>query len=152
MSDETVFPFPVEVAQSTAGEHAEPWYAEPGEPLEGVKDILLVASGKGGVGKSTVTVNLACALQRRGLKVGVLDADVYGPSVARMLGTDCELVQDEDGRTIPAIGHGVHAVSVANVVRIQSSDRKTAPIFGPFSSRSRPEVIVSRCRSVMAFL
>lgn len=91
-------------------------YAEPGEPLEGVKDILLVASGKGGVGKSTVTVNLACALQRRGLKVGVLDADLYGPSVARMLGTDCELVQDEDGRTIPAIGHGVHAVSVANVV------------------------------------
>ncbi|MEA3276018.1 MAG: Mrp/NBP35 family ATP-binding protein [Pseudomonadota bacterium] len=112
MSDNRPFPIPV-VAETPS---ADPWYAEPGEPLEGVKNVLLVASGKGGVGKSTVTVNLACALQRQGLKVGVLDADLYGPSVARLLGTDEELEHDEQGRTIPAVGHGVHAVSVANVM------------------------------------
>lgn len=113
MSDDKPFPIPVRTAASTS---PEPWYAEPGEPLNGVRDVLLVASGKGGVGKSTVTVNLACALQQRGLKVGVLDADLYGPSIARMLGTDTDLQQDEAGHTLPAEGHGVHAVSVANVI------------------------------------
>ena len=112
MSENRPFPIPV-VAEIPS---ADPWYAEPDEPLEGVKDVLLVASGKGGVGKSTVTVNLACALQRQGMKVGVLDADLYGPSIARMLGTDQALMHDERGRVIPALGHGVHAVSVANVM------------------------------------
>jgi len=116
MSEIKPFPIPVSTGGNIAGDHADPWYAEPGEPLEGVRDVLLVASGKGGVGKSTVTVNLACSLQRQGLKVGVLDADLYGPSVARMLGTDVDLMQDREGRTLPAIGHGVHAVSVANLV------------------------------------
>ncbi len=112
MSDNQPFPIPV-VAETPS---ADPWYAEPGESLDGVKDVLLVASGKGGVGKSTVTVNLACALQRQGLKTGILDADLYGPSVVRMLGTNEELEHDEQGRTIPAVGYGVHAVSVANVM------------------------------------
>ncbi len=86
------------------------------EPISGVADVVLVASGKGGVGKSTVTVNLACALQRAGRKVGVLDADLYGPSVACMLGSGEELEVRDDGRAIPACTHDVHSVSAANIV------------------------------------
>ncbi|HHH39711.1 MAG TPA: hypothetical protein ENK50_09065 [Sedimenticola sp.] len=91
-------------------------YAEPGQPVAGVKDVVLVASGKGGVGKSTVTVNLACALSERGVKVGVVDADLYGPSIARMLGTGTGLAQDPSGRSVPALAHGLPAVSVGNLL------------------------------------
>jgi ATP-binding protein involved in chromosome partitioning len=58
----------------------------PAQRIEGVKHVIAVGSGKGGVGKSTVAVNLACALQALGLKVGLLDADIYGPTVPKMLG------------------------------------------------------------------
>jgi len=115
MSETKPFPIPVRAGSGERRTEEDPWYAIPGGPLEGVKDVLLVASGKGGVGKSTVTVNLACALHSRGLAVGVLDADLYGPSIARMLGT-WELSRDEQGRTVPTVGHGVHAVSVANLI------------------------------------
>ena len=57
-------------------------------PIQGVKNLVAVASGKGGVGKTTVAVNLALALKRLGASVGLLDADVYGPNVPIMLGTD----------------------------------------------------------------
>jgi len=115
----TEFPLGVSLGESacgTADGAMDPNYAEPQQPVAGVKDILLVASGKGGVGKSTVTVNLACALAGRGLKVGIVDADLYGPSIARMLGTGSGLEQDETGRSIPAVAHGIPAVSVANVL------------------------------------
>ncbi|GAB4344414.1 MAG: hypothetical protein Kow006_00350 [Gammaproteobacteria bacterium] len=116
MSD-TQRPFPIPVVSDTAFHAArEPDYAEPTDPIPGIRDVVLVASGKGGVGKSTVTINLACALAAQGQRVGVVDADLYGPSVARMLGTDQALELTGEGRVIPATNHGVHAVSVANVL------------------------------------
>jgi len=60
--------------------------SQPRQPISGVKQVIAVSSGKGGVGKSTVAVNLACALQQQGLRVGLLDADIYGPNAPTMLG------------------------------------------------------------------
>lgn len=107
--------FPVTIGTTTRSD-GQPWYAEPQEPVTGIEDIVLVASGKGGVGKSTVTVNLACAMALTGKRVGILDADLYGPSIARMMGTDRELPTDAEGCTMPVENHGVWTVSVANVL------------------------------------
>ncbi|RRJ82818.1 Mrp/NBP35 family ATP-binding protein [Aestuariirhabdus litorea] len=85
-------------------------------PVPNIDDIVLVASGKGGVGKSTVTVNLAASLSQQGLKVGILDADLYGPSIARMLGIGDGLASDESGLAVPAQHHGIAALSVASVM------------------------------------
>jgi ATP-binding protein involved in chromosome partitioning len=68
-----------------AKNNQDPWADQ--EPIPGVKNIIAVASGKGGVGKSTVAVNLACALQKSGYKTGLLDCDIYGPSIPTMMGT-----------------------------------------------------------------
>ena len=76
-----------------------------------VTRVLAVASGKGGVGKSTVAVNLACALAARGLRVGVLDADVYGPSLPTMLGLAGK-PDYEDGQIVPHQAFGLKAMSV----------------------------------------
>lgn len=76
-----------------------------------VRRVLAVASGKGGVGKSTVAVNLAAALARRGLSVGILDADVYGPSLPTMLGLSGQPAY-EDGAIVPHVAHGLKAMSV----------------------------------------
>jgi len=81
-------------------------------PVPGVKHIVAVASGKGGVGKSTVSANLACALVAEGRRVGLLDADVYGPSQPRMLGVS-ERPQSADGKTIlPLEAHGLKMMSM----------------------------------------
>lgn len=81
--------------------------------LKGPKNVVAVAAGKGGVGKSTVAVNLALALHRHGAKVGLLDADVFGPSVPTMLGTaEVPASASKDSRIIPAIHQGLKVISV----------------------------------------
>ncbi len=74
--------------------------------------VLAVASGKGGVGKSTVTANLAVALAQRGHAVGLIDADVYGPTIPLMLGMAAVAPDSHDGKLIPPEGHGVKVVSM----------------------------------------
>ena len=81
------------------------------ELLPGVKNIIAVASGKGGVGKTTVSVNLALALAKTGAKVGLLDADIYGPSVPLMLGLK-DSPQVVDGKIQPPISEGVKIISM----------------------------------------
>ena len=82
--------------------------------VEGVTRVLAVASAKGGVGKSTVAANLAVALARRGARVGVLDADIYGPSVPTVFGVrpDERIKSDEAGKLVPIERHGVKLVSM----------------------------------------
>ncbi len=83
--------------------------------IPGVKNVIAVSSGKGGVGKSTVAVNLACALRQTGAKVGILDADVYGPNVPLMLGvTGQPMVVDK--KIVPFERHGLQVMSMALLV------------------------------------
>ncbi len=85
-------------------------------PLEGIKNVIAVASGKGGVGKSTTAVNLALALQQEGAKVGILDADIYGPSIPRMLGIEGK-PESQDGKSLePMGGHGIQAMSIGFMI------------------------------------
>lgn len=84
--------------------------------IPGVKNIIAVSSGKGGVGKSTVAVNLAVALALDGAKVGIMDADVYGPNVPLMLGTGYDQPEIENGQLRPIEAHGVKMISMAVLV------------------------------------
>ncbi|MGE5565524.1 MAG: Mrp/NBP35 family ATP-binding protein [Parcubacteria group bacterium] len=95
-------------------------HAQPRPPVEAakpphVKRVIAVASGKGGVGKSTIAVNLACAFAGLGLRVGLLDADVYGPSAPKMLGVDGEPVFT-DGKLQPLVAYGVKVMSIGFLV------------------------------------
>jgi ATP-binding protein involved in chromosome partitioning len=106
------------------------------ETPEGVARVIAVASGKGGVGKSTVAVNLALAFSRAGLKVGLLDADVYGPSIPTMLGVDAEPVF-EDGKLMPINAHGLKVMSIGFLV-----DEGSAMIWrGPMASSAVRQMI-----------
>ena len=81
-----------------------------------IRNVIVVGSGKGGVGKSTTAVNLAAALMQTGLRVGVLDADIYGPSIPAMLGIEGK-PESPDGKTIePMRGHGLEAMSIGVLV------------------------------------
>ena len=87
------------------------------QPIPGIKNVLAVGSGKGGVGKSTVAVNFAATLLADGARVGLLDADVYGPSQAKMLGVDAQLRAGPDGKILPNESHGLRFVSMANLAK-----------------------------------
>jgi len=109
--------------------------------LPGVKNIIAVVSGKGGVGKSTVAVNLALALAEGGAKVGLLDADIYGPSLPIMLGIRGErpLMQDMDGKgmIMPIEKYGIKAMSIGLLI-----DEKQAVIWrGPQASAALRQFI-----------
>jgi ATP-binding protein involved in chromosome partitioning len=82
------------------------------QPIPGVKNLIAVASGKGGVGKTTVAVNLALALVKLGHKVGLLDADVYGPNVPIMLGSTTEPMTAGQQRIIPVDAQGLKMISM----------------------------------------
>src|SRR6266849_2598719 len=84
------------------------------EQLPGIRHLIAVGSGKGCVGKSTVSVNLALALQQAGGRVGLVDADVFGPSITGMLGlpTGQQPAMTPDGKLVPADRHGLKAISM----------------------------------------
>ena len=88
--------------------------------LPGVKSVIAVASGKGGVGKSTVAVNLAVALAQSGLSTGLLDADIYGPSLPRMLGLNHKPVV-KDGRMLPLEAWGLRCMSIGFLVEEETA-------------------------------
>src|SRR5216684_7468079 len=82
------------------------------QPIPGVKNLVAVASGKGGVGKTTVAVNLSLALVKLGHRVGLIDADVYGPNVPIMLGANQEPLATADRRIIPIEISGLKMISM----------------------------------------
>lgn len=89
----------------------------PGNPLEGVKHVVAVGAGKGGVGKSTLAAMIAFGLKRRGLKTGLLDADVYGPSLPKLTGTEgAQPHSDNQGRLIPPSRDGIPIMSMGYLV------------------------------------
>lgn len=110
-----------------------------GKGLRGVKNTIAVASGKGGVGKSTVTVNLAVALARLGARVGILDADIYGPSIPLMLGKT-EPVKTTGDFYEPIQAHGVQAMSIGYLMQ----DNDSALIWrGPMLAKSLIQMLDS---------
>lgn len=107
------------------------------KPLENIKNVIAVASGKGGVGKSTTAVNLALALSMEGATVGVLDADIYGPSQPRMLGVSGQ-PKSSDGKSLePMEAHGLQAMSIGFLI-----DEETPMIWrGPMVTQALEQLL-----------
>jgi ATP-binding protein involved in chromosome partitioning len=101
-------------ASAPAARGASGW--SPQNPMPGARNVIAVASGKGGVGKSTVSVNLACALQKMGLKVGLLDCDIYGPSIPLMMGTTGKPGVTDENKIVPVVSHGVELISMGFLI------------------------------------
>ena len=106
----------VEVRQPAAGQGAPQSPFANQNKVKGVKRIIAVASGKGGVGKSTCSANLACALTHLGAKVGLLDCDIYGPSIPLMMGVYERPTVNEAERLVPPLAHGVKVMSIGLLV------------------------------------
>ena len=107
------------------------------KPIEGVKNIIAVASGKGGVGKSTVAVNLALALSAEGARVGILDADIYGPSQPTMLGAKMK-PESKDGKSLePIMSYHLQSMSIGYLV-----DEETPMIWrGPMVTQALEQLL-----------
>ena len=107
------------------------------KPLENIKNVIAVASGKGGVGKSTTAINLALALSMEGATVGILDADIYGPSQPRMLGVSGQ-PKSSDGKSLePMEAHGLQAMSIGFLI-----DEETPMIWrGPMVTQALEQLL-----------
>ena len=107
------------------------------KPLENIKNVIAIASGKGGVGKSTTAVNFALALSMEGAVVGVLDADIYGPSQPRMLGVSGQ-PKSSDGKSLePMEAHGLQAMSIGFLI-----DEETPMIWrGPMVTQALEQLL-----------
>lgn len=113
----------------------DPW--EGRGPIPGIKSIIAVASGKGGVGKSTVATNLAIALSMEGIKVGLLDSDIYGPSIQIMMGVNERPEVSREQKLIPIEKHGIRLMSMGFIVD------KDAPLIwrGPMIAKAVEQFI-----------
>jgi ATP-binding protein involved in chromosome partitioning len=108
-------------------------------PVEGVKKVIAIASGKGGVGKSTTAVNLGLALVKKGLRVGLLDADIYGPSLPRMLGLMEHTKQPPaivEGKMVPPQNYGIQCMSMGFVTGAEA-----AILRGPMISKTLHQLL-----------
>ncbi len=106
----------VEVRQPAAGAGAPQSPFANQNKVKGVKRIIAIASGKGGVGKSTCSVNLACALTHLGAKVGLLDCDIYGPSIPLMMGIHEKPTVNTSEQLVPPVAHGVKVMSIGLLI------------------------------------
>jgi len=118
------------------------------KPIPNVKNIIAVASGKGGVGKSTTAVNLALALQIEGAAVGVLDADIYGPSQPRMLGAQ-QRPESKDGKSLqPVLSHGVQSMSIGYLI-----EEDTPMVWrGPMVTQALQQLLSDTCWRELDYL
>jgi ATP-binding protein involved in chromosome partitioning len=108
-------------------------------PLSGVKNIIAIASGKGGVGKSTTAANLALALASEGARVGVLDADIYGPSQVLMLGITTRAESKDGGYTLaPKVNYGLEMMSIG----LMASDDTPMVLRGPMVTKALMEMLL----------
>jgi ATP-binding protein involved in chromosome partitioning len=97
-------------APQASGSGPNPWASQ--NRIEGIKRVVAVASGKGGVGKSTASVNIACALRHLGAQVGLLDCDIYGPSIPLMMGINERPTLSSAEKLVPPSNHGVRLMSM----------------------------------------
>ena len=108
--------------------------------IQGVRKIISVVSGKGGVGKSTCAVNIALSIANSGFRVAIVDADVYGPSVPTMLGVDNSIAKQEDGRIYPIKAMGLYCISMGFVV----NDIEKATIWrGPITTKALKSMLLN---------
>jgi ATP-binding protein involved in chromosome partitioning len=95
---------------------SQPSTQQTGNPLPQIKHVIAIGAGKGGVGKSTISVNVAVALARQGFKTGLMDGDIYGPSMPTMLGLKGIPPQLREGHLVPSFVHGIHAITIGALV------------------------------------